>query len=121
MRIEMNNCFYDIVSRVSRYYIPLAASIYILLSWVLKLDNLETVLTLFVLVDLIIGFTLLMVRLKWKAKDTLIIDDRDPEEVSFGLESGRLFEELHHNKVLTIRIRKLGMETRDEFDAHSDH
>ena len=120
MRITLNNKVYDILSRISRYYIPFFASVYILVSNLTSIPYLADVLTVFILISLVIGLILLIVRLRWRTNDTLIIDDREGQYINFGLESGRRIEDLHHDKVMTIRVRRLG-EPRDENTAYSDH
>lgn len=120
MRIQLNNAVYDTLSRFSRYYIPLVGTIFALTAWIFELPDKASVLTGLVYIQMFVGFTLLLARSRWRTKDSLIIDDRDPEEITFGFESGRRFEDLHHNKIMTLRIRKLAEESRDTFGAYSD-
>lgn len=121
MRVILNNTLYDWVSRLSRYFVPIAGTIYILASYVAGVCPRVSVLASVVFLQAILGTILLTARTKWRPKDTFIIDDRDPHAMTFGFESGRRLQELKHGKIMTLRIRKIASEVRDDFGAYSDH
>ena len=121
MRIILNNTMYDWISRLSRYFVPIAGTIYILASYAVGVYSRISVLASTIFLQTMLGTVLLTARSRWRPNDTFIIDDRDPQAMTFGFESGRRLQELKHGKIMTLRIRKIASEVRDDFGAYSDH
>lgn len=113
--IKVSNSTYDFLNALVRYFMPGLGTMYFALSQIWGLRYAEEVMGTIVAVTTFFGLIIGFARRGWKEEDELIIDKRDPEEMSFGFASGTHIEDLKDNQVLTLKVKTVEDPDRGSF------
>ena len=105
MNLKMKNTTYDVLNSTVRYVMPAAGTLYFTLSQIWGLPAATEVLGSISATSAFLAVLIALARNGWVGDDSLVLDLRDPEDMRFGFESGRLIEDLSDGEQLTLDIK----------------
>ena len=105
MSLNMNNKTYDFLNALVRIILPASGTMYFGLSQIWGIPYATEVVGTIAVVTTFLGIVILLARNGWKTDDQLVIDTRDPDQISFGFESGMMIDKLKDGQTLTLGVR----------------
>lgn len=107
MHLNLKNQTYDVLNSTVRHILPALGTLYFALASIWDLPYAEEVVGTIAALATFLGIVIALARNDWVAEGTILVNEADPSQNSFGFEKDIRLEDLKNKQIVSLKVNKV--------------